>query len=396
MLGAGPGRALAGAVFVSSAIAAGYLVSRWRRGRNPSPQSSSIRNEDIGQPLIEAISFEPEEIERYIKSSPKAELHCHLNGSVRIETLKELLGDSAIPGDGVVHSIEDAFVMFKLVYKAVDTELWLRRIVRECLEDAVLDNVCYLELRTTPRKMSDVLSRREYVKIVTDEIGKFPLINNQRPLTSFPTGKVAVRLILTIDRSQPVSVAEQTVDIALKFPDWVVGVDFAGNPTVGQFQEFRSVFERARGHGLFTTVHTSEIRGVEEETSSILDFKPNRMGHFLFPTDSQIEEAIRKGIFIESCPTSNMCAISGKSPVDGDMNGHSMLDFFVRNRSNLFSINTDDPGVFSVRLSDEVFSVARTFKLNTVRVREILTAAASHAFLPRAERDVLVSTILNA
>ena len=395
MLGGTATRTFASILIVGTVVVGGYVASRWRRNRSPSPELPSDNVQEIQQPLIETGDLNIEDLRNYIKERPKVELHCHLNGSVRRSTLQELLPARSSDLVDTVHTIEDAFSTFKLVYEAVDSESVLRRIVRECIEDALADHVIYLELRTTPRKLSDVSTRREYVKIIVDELTRIDLVHNEKPLTSFPKGKIVVRLILTIDRTQPVSAAEQTVDIALRFPEWVVGIDFAGNPNIGRFQDFSNVFNRARGHGLSTTVHTSEIRDVDNETQAILDFKPNRMGHFLFANRDQLNFAITNGIAIELCPSSNICALYGKFPTNGDLIGHTLLNKLTSSKSCLFSINTDDPGVFGVTLSDELFSVAKSFKLNKTAVEDIIVASAAHSFLSKHEKDLLVTSITN-
>lgn len=385
-------KAIISLVVVGTVLAGAFIARQWGR-RAPSPPQTAARIGELDSPLIERGNPVSVDLRDWIQSRPKAELHCHLNGAVRSSTLSELLsvhGKQPIP---VVHTITDAFAVFRSVYEAVNNEANLRRVVRECLEDSIEDNVRYIELRTTPRKLSDVNTRRDYVRIVIDEISSFVHLNAQRPLSSFPPGKVAVRLILTVDRTQPVSVAEQTVDIALRFSEWVVGIDFAGNPTVGSFADFTPVFERARGHGLFTTVHTSEVPNVELETEAILNFKPDRVGHFLFPTEDQISKLVSAGIVIESCPTSNMCALSGKSPVDGDVTAHSILERFIKSRPVLLSINTDDPGVFATSLTDELWAVARSFNLGQAAVQDLILSSARCAFISKQERDILASAL---
>jgi adenosine deaminase len=337
-------------------------------------------------------SSKPKQGYDWIRTVAKAELHCHLNGTVRKATLRDLLGAISSHSD-VVHTIEDAFREFKRVYSAVDSEVSLRRIVKECLQDSVSDNIRYLELRTTPRKLGDVASRRDYVRIVVEEIENFEHVVRERPFVELPQGKIAVRLILTIDRTQSIDIAEQTVDIALRFPGIVVGIDFAGNPTQGSFSDFIDVFSRARGHGLFTTVHTSEIRDVEQETDAILRFGPDRMGHFLFPTEEQFLKAIEGGIAIESCPTSNICAISGKSPLDRIITDHSTLKRLLKDKSGAISINTDDPGVFEANLSDELIAVSTSFDLNHEDIVSLIQAPARHAFVSKQEREILRQTL---
>jgi len=399
MLAASAGR-LVGSLVFAVGITGGLVVyKKWRRRNEELPTTIRSSQNEMLSPLIErdddTEEFNLEEMRDKIARRGKVELHSHLNGSVRRSTMNELLPPTPEEGDGIVHTIEDAFREFKKVYKVINTESSLRRVVRETLEDSLKENVRYLELRTTPRKLNDITNRRDYVRIVAEEIIRFPHLNGERPIKSFPRGTIAVRLILTVDRTQPVSVAEQTVDIALRFPDIVVGIDFAGNPTQGTFADFVSVFSRAKGHGLFITVHTSEIRGVEDETDAIVNFRPHRVGHFLFPTEEQIRIVREAGICIESCPTSNICALSGKSPVDGDMNNHSILERFIRDPDGMISICTDDPGVFDVSLSDELFAVAKTFKLNKKEIDRMILAPTKHAFLSKAEREVLASSIIS-
>ena len=392
-------KSLSSFVLAAGIIATGwYLRQRRDALRGPCPsQTSSIVSGIPNDKHILVEDVADHDLRTITQRKIKAELHCHLNGSVRRSTVSELIGNSEeADTDGIVHTIDDAFREFKRVYRAINSEKALRRIVRETLEDALNDNVRYLELRTTPRKLSDIPSRKDYVHIVVDEIRRFDRLNVQRPLQTFPDDTIAVRLILTVDRTQPPSLGDQTVDIALRYPEIVVGIDFAGNPTVGSFSDFVSVFTRAKGHGLFTTVHTSEIQGVEEETQAILEFRPNRIGHFLFPTEAQVSALIDRGISIEACPTSNICAISGKSPEDGNVDGHHIIKRFIRDSRGLLSINTDDPGVFGKTLSEEMFAVAKTFKLTREEIDRMLISGAKQAFLSLSERVALEQAILES
>jgi adenosine deaminase len=390
-------RAVSSILVAASIFATGWYIRNLRKTTPASSRVTSPKLSPRGAHSNSVVELSDEDLRKMIRRKVKVELHCHLNGSVRSSTLCELLGGSdEDASDGVVHTIEDAFREFKRVYKAVNSEAALRRVVRETLEDSLNDNIRYLELRTTPRKLTDIQSRKDYVRVVVDEIKRFEHLNTQSPLREFPENTIAVRLILTVDRTQPISAGEQTVDIALRFRDIVVGLDFAGNPTIGSFADFVPVFARARGHGLFTTVHTSEIRGAENETTAILEFKPNRVGHFLFPTEAQIQLLRDNSIGIEACPTSNICAISGKSPLDGNIDRHHIIERFIRDTHGMLSINTDDPGVFGKTLSDELISVAKSFKLKKHQIDNMLTASAKQAFISAPEKESLATAILES
>jgi adenosine deaminase len=357
-----------------------YYCTKFSRRRDSGDVTRSLLVEEVSE---HNESLDPSQLEAFMQQIPKIELHCHLNGAVRPSTLEELDPEQA--STTTVQTIEDAFKVFKRVYSVVNSEVTLRRIVSELVEDMVTDNVRYLELRTTPRKLSDVPSLRRYVEVIIDELRINSLVVTSPEFAG--VGKIFIRLLLTVNRSDSVQSAEKVVDLALRFSNWVVGIDFAGNPSVGHFRDFRGVFERARGHGLFTTVHCSEIPGVEDETDEILNFRPNRIGHFLFPTPQQTSQVLQDKIFIESCPTSNMIALSGRS--GADLTTHSTLNGFAR--SGLVSVNTDDPGVFRVTLSHEWCKVVESQKLKTFEIAKIIENSIENSFLNQNDKILLKS-----
>ena len=116
----------------------------------------------------------------------------------------------------------------------------------------------------------------------------------------------------------------------------------------------------------------------------------------MFPTETQLSALIDRGISIEACPTSNICAISGKSPEDGNVDGHHIIKRFIRDSRGLLSINTDDPGVFGKTLSEEMFAVAKTFKLTREEIDRMLISGAKQAFLSLSERVALEQAILES
>jgi adenosine deaminase len=98
----------------------------------------------------------------WIQSLPKIELHAHLNGSIRDSTLLELarvLGEKGvIVFADVEHVIQkndrslvEVFKLFDLIHKLTTDHKTVTRITREVVEDFALENVVYLELRTTPK-----------------------------------------------------------------------------------------------------------------------------------------------------------------------------------------------------------------------------------------------------
>jgi adenosine deaminase len=91
---------------------------------------------------------------------PKAELHAHLHGCIRLSTLRELASslsalDEALLADGMgSRSLSDCFRIFSLIHGAVRDTDTVCRILSEAVHDCMADNVRYLELRTTPRAVT--------------------------------------------------------------------------------------------------------------------------------------------------------------------------------------------------------------------------------------------------
>lgn len=104
----------------------------------------------------------------FIRALPKAELHAHLSGSVRNSTLVELIRNNGVFNDdlaeleraeAMIHkegtrSLSDCFCIFDIIHKILNTKEAVTRVVYEMIEDCAKDNIRYLEVRTTPRRLS--------------------------------------------------------------------------------------------------------------------------------------------------------------------------------------------------------------------------------------------------
>lgn len=127
----------------------------------------------------------------------------------------------------------------------------VRRITTEALQDMSQDNVRYAELRTTPRPLPDGTTRETYIKTVLQQLRIFEKENSratEEDSDEASTVKRALlipRLLLSVDRSRGVDEAMKVVELALslkehdEWGDYILGMDFSGNPTKGLFQDFR-------------------------------------------------------------------------------------------------------------------------------------------------------------
>ena len=208
----------------------------------------------------------PPLVECALKSMPKIELHAHLHGCIRKSTLMDLIAENGVQNDycNELHSennLSKCVMIFHLIHHAVVRKANAERILRETLEDFMAENVIYLELRTTPRALSDC-SMEEYIQSLVSIIDE----HNKRY-----GDRMQVRLILSINRSKSLQDAYEVVSLATKFLNQskvIVGIDFSGNPLAGSFFQFKPVLDLARRNKLKLSVHCSEIPDIHFEAST--------------------------------------------------------------------------------------------------------------------------------
>lgn len=248
------------------------------RNKNQSgDKDSTKRHSSLSLTSDVTVMEDDRELQQFVSAMPKVELHAHLNGCIREETLFDLAKERNVTlssthfghHDDVVgptnnssnhgrdeedysymynkkpRSLHDCFEMFAEIPKCVDDENALRRITREALEDFRQHHVVYLELRSTPKRMKN-MTKRQYIEAVVDEMKLFEekeerryqveqtaaagdngtgMINNRSGNTRAPLSSSAIetidrlpmkcRFIVSIDRSASVLDAEENVDLAI-------------------------------------------------------------------------------------------------------------------------------------------------------------------------------------
>jgi adenosine deaminase len=175
------------------------------------------------------------------------------------------------------------------------------------------------------------------------------------------------RLILSIDRTQTIEQAMETLKLAENNRKYIVGLDFSGDPNIKSFARFRSVFDHAKQINLSTTIHIGELPDEEclNENNLILDYQPTRLGHFNYRTTAQEERVLKEKIPLELCPTSNLLTMNLLNLTEHHFN------LFYQIKHPL-SICTDDSGLMNCCLSSEIFDIAQTFHLTKQQIYEFI------------------------
>ena len=323
-----------------------------------------------------------------VRGMPKVELHAHLGGSIRLETLNELMESKGLKGldftvskqaesDTDSDRMAKCFEIFDAIYKVTDSLAVIERITREVIEDYAAENTAYLELRTS-LKSFDGKKASAYLDTVLSTIAS---TNASLP----DNKKVPTKVLVSINRGKPVADAQTAVDIAIAYKDkGVVGIDFSGNCYKGTWDEFLPMLQQARTAGLKTTIHAGE-KDDFEELSKMLDFSPDRIGHFVF-TDKAAEQRVRDAkIPIEMCITSNLITA----------HWHPSEHHIIHWLEHPISINTDDRGVFSVTLTSEYLLAASTFSLTAEQLLDISEESLKHSFLGEEEKVMILKDKFN-
>lgn len=322
---------------------------------------------------------------------PKAELHRHLEGSLRIKTMLDIAGKHGLTvpvsilrlsgmvqiGDDEPYTFSNFLEKFKtlrLFYRSPEV---IVRVTREAIEDAAHDNVRYMELRFTPV----ALSRAE----------RFPLhdvmdwVCKSATETAEKMGMV-VKLIASVNRHESPDLAEQVAWLAADYQDkGIVGLDIAGNEAEFSGRPFAPIFREAKQSGLHITVHAGEWGGAENVREAIEVLGADRIGHGVrvMEDPSVVALAKERGTVFEVCVTSNYQ--SGVTPVLEEHPLPEMIDAGL-----ITTINTDDPSISRISLSDEFHRADVQLGLGLPVLKGQVMNAVNAAFISEDERKDLV------
>ena len=225
-----------------------------------------------------------------------ADLHRHLDGSLRRSTLEELAasGGIALPPEVGFHEgmgLDAALAQFAVTLSVLQEARAVRRVAAEMCEDAAREGVTTLEIRFAPQ-----LHRGGAIEEIVDAA------------LEGIDGRAG--LILCGLYGEPPAVLDGLVEVARKRLG-VVGIDLAGGPSPAHavsLGDYRDAFVRAAELGIGRTVHASEGRPPSEIRVAVETLGAQRLGHAttLLEDPRVVELVVARGITIEACPTSNV------------------------------------------------------------------------------------------
>jgi aminodeoxyfutalosine deaminase len=323
------------------------------------------------------------EVERFIRQMPKAELHVHLEGSVRPRTLLELAERHAIPLAAKDEAELQSFYTFRDFDHFIEVYIEVNRclctsddfalITRELGEEAAAQNVRYLEVTVSPG------SHVKRGKLTYEEFHEGILDGAREARERWG---VEMRFIVDVVRATGMehswSAARWAASVA---GDGVVGIGLGGTEVNNPPEDFETIFDYGRAAGLHSTPHAGETVGPVSIWGAVRALKAERIGHGIRAIDDPalVEELRERGITLEVCPTSNVrtgaVATFAEHPI------RRLYDAGVP-----LTVNSDDPPMFGTTMLDEHLLLVNDFGFNTDDLEKINLQAIRASFLSDAER----------
>jgi len=320
----------------------------------------------------------------FITQMPKVELHVHLEGSVRPETLLKLAKRHQVdlPADTIDglrkwytfrdfnHFIEIYMAISNCLRTAADMEL----ITREFLVGQAEQNICYSEVTFTAYNQYD-----------NNQLGfheQLDAINRARAWAEKELG-VRMGLIMDIPRHQPPKAGLRIADWLIeRYGQGLIALGLGG-PEIGNPPEkFREAFKRVHAAGIPSILHAGETVGPASIWSALRVADSQRIGHGVRAIeDAELMAYLQNTqIPLEVCPTSNICLKIFDSYED-----HCLPQLMAAGL--IITINSDDPPMFNTTLTNEFLIGQQHFGWDRVTLEQLVLNAVDATLLPEDERQ---------
>ena len=330
-----------------------------------------------------------------IQKLPKAELHCHLDGSLRVSTIIDLASRQKVElpakNQEDLHNIlaikekmknlEEYLEIFDITLSVLQTPESLMRVAFELAEDCWNDGVRYVEVRYSPiLHTQEGMTSSESIDAVKRGL------DQAESEFGIKTG-----IIICGIRNISPEVSLKLADLAVQYKNkGVVGFDLAGAEENFPAKHHQEAFELILKKNINATLHAGEAFGPESIHQAIHACGAHRIGHGTRLRENEDLMAFVNDhrISLEICLKSNIQTRSIPS-----LEVHPFkyyLDQHLR-----VTLNTDNRLISDTTLTDEYLLAVNTFNLTLQDIRTIIINGFKSAFLPHNERRELIREVVD-
>lgn len=319
---------------------------------------------------------------------PKIDLHCHLDGSLRAETildiiiknklklprnLKEVKEQLTAPSS--CSSLDEYLRCFELPIAVMQTHKDLERVSFELMEDAAMENIKYIEIRFAPQQHTkEGLSTKDIIQSVLRGMRKAEKIYD-----------IKGNYILSCMRHLSSDSAMEIIEAGRLFiGKGVVAVDLCGGEVAGFCHNFIEPMKKAKEYGYRITIHAGETGIGQNVIDAVKLLGAERIGHGIFISNNKEAYNLikEKKITLEICPTSNIQTKGVETYKE-----HPIYDFY--NDKIMVTLNTDNRTVSDTSMIKEYIQIDQAFKLKKDEYIDIYLNSVEAAFISDDEKQKL-------
>lgn len=309
------------------------------------------------------------------RTTPKVELHTHLEGCAPPAFIKGLAAEKKIDISGIFtpdggYAFRD-FDHFLQVYEAACTTLQtpedFHRLTLAVLEETAAHGVIYMETFVSPDFCGggDLVAWKDYLAAMEDAAAE-----GEEKL-----GITLKGIVTGIRHFGPDACKPAARCAAETFGDFIVGYGMAGGEMVGRPGDYSYSFDMAREAGMPLTCHAGEWGGAAMVAETLRDLKVARIGHGIgaISDPALIAEIAENEIVLEVCPGSNVVLKAVKG-----WDSHPIAK--LRDAGVKVTVSTDDPPFFHTTMTAEYEMLHRTFGWDEDDFKAINETAIAAAF----------------
>lgn len=348
--------------------------------------------------------------EQVVFNKPKVELHVHLDGSIRVQTILDVakrrnikLPANTVEGmtqkiivekPGTLTTFLSKFSEYMPVV-AGDRKA-IKRIAYEFVEDKAKEGVIYVEVRYSPHflansKVEPIPWNQEEGDVSPDEVVHLVNEGLREGERAF---NIKARSILCCMRHMP-SWSMDVVELCKKYRhEGVVAIDLAGDESLNceANPDHRKAYEEAVRSGVHRTVHAGEVGPPSVVKEAVEVLKAERVGHGYRTLEDQelYKKLLAQNMHFEVCPISSKLT----GACDPDFTKHPVITF-RKDKAN-YSLNTDDPLIFNSSLHLDYSTAHEYMGFTEEEFKRLNICSAKSSFLPDDEKEELLKRLYKA
>jgi len=321
-----------------------------------------------------------------IRRLPKAELHCHLDGSVRPRTVLELAEEQGVKlptthlgqltrlleAGKRTRNLADYLKIFDYTLAVMQHKDALYRTAFELVEDCAAENVRHLEVRYSP-----ILHRKR--RLSFEDIVD-PVIAGLRD--AGVKYDMSTGVIICGIRSMAPKVSMALAELAVAYKGrGVLAFDLAGQEKDYPAKAHRAAFQLILKNNVNSTVHGGEAFGAQSIAQALHYCGAHRIGHGTrLHEDQDLLRYVRDHrVPLEMCLSSNLQTRAVRT-----LREHPCGDYF---RQGLrVTLNTDNRLMSATTASEEIALAARAFRFSPYEVKRIILNGFKSAFMPYPQK----------